>query len=78
MYAGDVLARNGITEPRHIDLWTALVTGLVDQQVANDPGGDRWTRLIAESTDMFLAHCQPARAAREPESAPTRATGVRS
>jgi predicted enzyme related to lactoylglutathione lyase len=38
---------------------TALVTGLVDQQVSNDPGGDRWIRLIDESIDMFLAHCQP-------------------
>lgn len=53
------LALNGITEPRHLDLWTALTTGLVDQQVSNDPGGQRWTRLIDESVDMFLAHCQP-------------------
>jgi AcrR family transcriptional regulator len=61
--ARDVLARNGITQARHIDLWTALVTGLVDQQVANDPGGDRWTRLIEESAAMFLGHCQPVGAA---------------
>jgi hypothetical protein len=27
--------------------------------VSNDPGGQRWTRLIDESVDMFLAHCQP-------------------
>lgn len=47
----------GVTDPRHADLWTALVTGLVDQQIANDPGGDRWTRLIDESVEMFLAHC---------------------
>ena len=58
----DVLVRNGITEPRHLDLATALVTGLVDQQVSNDPGGDRWIRLIDESVDMFLAHCLPAHA----------------
>lgn len=53
-----LLARNGIRGDRHIDLWTALSTGLVSQQVANDPGGDRWTRLIAEAASMFLAHCQ--------------------
>ncbi|MBV9092636.1 MAG: TetR/AcrR family transcriptional regulator [Streptosporangiaceae bacterium] len=39
--ARDVLARNGITQARHLDLWTALITGLVDQQVSNDPGGLR-------------------------------------
>jgi AcrR family transcriptional regulator len=65
------LALNGITEPRHLDLWTALITGLVDQQVSNDPGGDRWTRLIDETTDMFLAHCKPTRAPRKPTARPT-------
>jgi AcrR family transcriptional regulator len=60
----DVLARNGIAEPRHLDLATALITGLVDQQVSNDPGGDRWIRLIDESVDMFLAHCLPAKGVR--------------
>ena len=43
---------------RHLDMWTALVTGLVDQQVSNDPGGARWTGLIEESVAMFLAHCR--------------------
>jgi len=51
------LALNGVTETRHLDIWTALVTGLVDQQVSNDPGGDRWACLVDESIDMFLAHC---------------------
>jgi len=50
-----------ITEARHVDMWTALVTGLVDQQVSNDPGGDRWSRLIEESMEMFLSHCQSQR-----------------
>src|SRR5258707_11541808 len=58
----EVLVRNGITEPRHLDIATALVTGLVDQQVSNHPGGDRWIRLIDEAVDMFLAHTQPGRA----------------
>jgi AcrR family transcriptional regulator len=66
--ARGLLALNGITEPRHLDLGTALMTGLVDQQVSNDPGGDRWTRLIDESIDMFLAHCQPLRASRKPRT----------
>ena len=52
----EYLARNGQTEPRHVDLWTAVTTGLVDQQISNDPGGDRWTRLIEDVVRMILAH----------------------
>jgi len=65
--ARECLALNGITQPRHLDLWTALLSGLVDQQVSNDPGGDRWTRLIEEAVTMFLSHADSppvARAAR--------------
>jgi len=61
-----ILALNGITGARHVDLWTALFSGLVSQQVSNDPGGERWTRLIEESTAMLLEHCRAA-AAREPD-----------
>jgi AcrR family transcriptional regulator len=50
------LAANGVTAPAHVDLWTALTTGLVSQQIANDPGGNRWAELIDEAVDMFLAH----------------------
>ncbi len=46
----------GVTEPRHLDLWTALLTGLVDQQLSNDPGGDRWERLLDEAVDLFCDH----------------------
>ena len=52
----EYLARNGVTDPRHVDLWTAVTTGLVDQQISNDPGGDRWTRLIEDVVRMLLAH----------------------
>ncbi|MET7278178.1 TetR/AcrR family transcriptional regulator [Kribbella sp. NPDC005582] len=51
----ELLARNGVHDQRHLDIWTALTTGLVDQQVSNEPGGDRWTRLVADATEMFLA-----------------------
>jgi AcrR family transcriptional regulator len=74
--ARELLARNGITDPRYLDLATALVTGLVDQQISNDPGGDRWTGLINESIDMFLAYCQPGRASRKPGSRTAPAKGV--
>jgi AcrR family transcriptional regulator len=64
------LALNGITQPRHVDLWTALLNGLVDQQVSNDPGGDRWTRLIGEAVTMFISHCRSAPGARTARSKP--------
>jgi AcrR family transcriptional regulator len=71
------LALNGVTEERYLDMWTALVTGLVDQQVSNDPGGDRWSRLIDESVDMFLAHCKTS-ASPEATAYQTRSRGARS
>jgi hypothetical protein len=48
------LAHYGITDPRAIDLFTALGTGLASQQLSNDPGGDRWLRLVDDATDMYL------------------------
>jgi AcrR family transcriptional regulator len=53
------LAGVGVTDPRHVDLFTALATGLVDQQIANDPGGSRWVDLVDDASSMFLHHCQP-------------------
>jgi AcrR family transcriptional regulator len=38
------------------DLWTALISGLVWQQIANEPGGNRWARWVDDVVDMFLAH----------------------
>jgi AcrR family transcriptional regulator len=52
-------ARHGITNPRHIDMWTAMLTGVVDQQISNDPGGDRWARLIDDCVAMYLDYCKP-------------------
>jgi AcrR family transcriptional regulator len=55
--ARQLLERVGARDPRHLDIWTALMTGLVDQQISNDLGGDRWIRLIDDVVPMFLAHC---------------------
>lgn len=52
----DWLGASGITSPAHFDLWTALVSGLASQQLANNPGGDRWQRLIDDAVDMFANH----------------------
>jgi AcrR family transcriptional regulator len=51
------LARAGLVHDQEDeDLLTALSSGLVDQQIANDPGGDRWARLIDVVADMAYDH----------------------
>ncbi len=47
------LAALGVTSDEDIDLCTALVGGLVDAQLANDPGGRRWGRLVERAADMY-------------------------
>jgi hypothetical protein len=43
----------GITAEEDADIYTALIGGLVNQQLANDPGGQRWRRLIPRVLNMF-------------------------
>jgi AcrR family transcriptional regulator len=49
-------AAAGLSDPAQFDLWTAVVAGLAAQQTANDPGGDRWLRLIDEAAGMYADH----------------------
>jgi AcrR family transcriptional regulator len=49
------LAAAGVSDQGDVDLFTALVSGLAHQQVANDPGGDRWVRQAGRAVEMFLA-----------------------
>ena len=51
-----LLVEAGGTEPRDLDLFTALTAGLIAQQISNDPRGDRWYRLLDEALDMYFAH----------------------
>jgi AcrR family transcriptional regulator len=55
----------GFDPERDLDLWTALQTGLVDQQISNDPGGTRWQRLIDDAIDMFFAFATARTATRK-------------
>lgn len=59
----------GVTDPKHVDLWTAVLTGLCDQQISNDPGGDRWGRLLDEVVDLFCDHAGVPRTASESRTA---------
>lgn len=49
------LAAAGVSDPGDVDIFTALVSGLGHQQVANDPGGDRWVRQSRRAVEMYLA-----------------------
>ena len=51
-----VLTDAGLGDEADFDLWTALVTGLASQQLANDPGGDRYISLIDDAVAMFVEH----------------------
>lgn len=50
------LREAGMDDPADLDLYTALVVGLIVQQDANEPGGDRWTRHVDTMLDMFFTH----------------------
>jgi AcrR family transcriptional regulator len=45
----------GASDPVHVDIYTALISGIVNQQTANDPGGSRWTRHLETVLDMYFA-----------------------
>jgi AcrR family transcriptional regulator len=51
-----LLVEAGGDDPADLDLYTALMTGLIDQQISNDPGGDRWYRLLDDALDMLFGH----------------------
>lgn len=66
--ARGTLRRLGVAKQDDFDLCVAIVGGLVDAQLANDPGGDRWARLLDPAVDMFADHVglpgKPRRSAR--------------
>jgi AcrR family transcriptional regulator len=70
-----LLRRAGLDSEADFDLWTAVVAGLASQQLANEPGGDRYLRLIDRAVAMFADHILgPGQAhgpvAPEPQPAP--------
>jgi AcrR family transcriptional regulator len=68
-----ILSRAGLHNEGDFDLWTAVVAGLTSQQLANDPGGDRYIRLIDDAVTMFANHIAGQRGHREPAPDPTSA-----
>jgi AcrR family transcriptional regulator len=55
----DVLQTAGIGSAQNVDRWTAVLTGMATQQISNDPGGDRWEKLLDSTIDLLLPPDQP-------------------
>jgi AcrR family transcriptional regulator len=68
-YVGAWHRAAGLTDPADVDLWRAVLTGLAGQQIANDPGGARWTRLADRAIDGLLSTAQPPSASGAPSAA---------
>jgi AcrR family transcriptional regulator len=60
--AVEVLGYAGLADAGDFDCFIAMVGGLIDAQLSNDPGGDRWTRHLERLTDMHLDNATPRRA----------------
>lgn len=54
------LAAAGVTDRDGVDVLTAVVKGVVDQQITHDPAGRRYLRHLDTVIDMFLAHDRDA------------------
>jgi AcrR family transcriptional regulator len=65
-FASGLISRAGVHDSVDIDMFTAIVSGLAHQQVANDPGGTRWVRLADGTVEMFLAGVQRRAKASDP------------
>ena len=51
---GQQIFRNlGLNDSSDFDMFTAIVAGLINQQLANDPGGTRWSVLVERAIDLW-------------------------
>jgi AcrR family transcriptional regulator len=44
----------GVTDPGDIDCLVAMTAGLIEAQLSNEPGGDRWLRHLNRMTDVLV------------------------
>lgn len=54
-----IAAAAGLTDDRAFDLFLAVTRGLAATQIAIEPGGERWVRLVDEAVDLLLANYAP-------------------
>jgi AcrR family transcriptional regulator len=51
---GQQLVRDlGVSDPSDFDISTAIIDGMINQQLANDPGGTRWSALLDRAIDIW-------------------------
>jgi len=43
----------GLSDNGDYDIWVAMLSGLINQQLANDPGGTRWSALLDRAVDIW-------------------------
>lgn len=53
------LQRVGVDDGDAAEVWTALMIGVVTQQIANEPTGDSWGRHVDVVVDMFADRYLP-------------------
>jgi AcrR family transcriptional regulator len=51
--AHQIMRERGLEDPEDLTLLIAWIGGLIDQQIANDPGGDRFAHLVPRAVDMW-------------------------
>lgn len=56
-HLGSLLTYQGVMQ-EDLDLFTAFTTGLVSQQLSNDPGGNRWVRLLDDTVDLLATRIE--------------------
>ncbi len=49
-----IIHEAGVTQPGDVDCIIAMVAGIIEAQMANDPGGTRWTRHLNRLVDLYV------------------------
>jgi hypothetical protein len=44
----------GVSKQGDIDCIVAIVAGLMEAQLSNDPGGNRWARHLNRLVDLYI------------------------
>jgi AcrR family transcriptional regulator len=80
-----IFHQHGITDDGIFDIAIAMLGGMVNQQLANDPGGTRWSALLERAVDIWAdgiglppdppaQNRTPTKRARRRQAAATRST----
>jgi AcrR family transcriptional regulator len=56
--AAKVMHEAGVSQQGDVDCVVAMVAGLIEAQIANDPGGTRWVRHLDRLVDLYVDDAQ--------------------